>query len=72
MEILIGLLILYIIQAVLIYGMTYGYFEGKFPNQDNMSVAGFQAITAGFLPVLGPFLVFFLSEGIKYGLRWKR
>lgn len=71
MEILIGLMILYVIQAVLVYGMTFGYFESKYPNIDNVSVAIKMSVIGGVLPVLGPLIIFILSENVKYGLRYK-
>ncbi len=71
MEIAIGLLILYVIQAVLIYGMTYGYFKGEFPDQKHRGIAGFMALFAAILPLIGPLLIFFLSECGEYGLRYK-
>lgn len=71
MEIAIGLVILYVIQAVLIYGMTFGYFEGEYPDSENMGVAGFMGIVASILPFIGPLLILFLSEGAKHGLRYK-
>lgn len=71
MEILIGLAILYIVQAVLIYGMTYAHFKGEFPNQKHRGIAGFMAMFASFLPVLGPLIILFLSEFAEHGLRYK-
>lgn len=71
MEILIGLVVLYVVQAVLIYGMTYGYFEGKYPNMGNISVAVKMSVIGGILPLIGPLIIFALSEKVKYGLRYK-
>jgi len=71
MEIVIGLLILYVIQAVLIYGMTYGHFEGDYPGTRNRGFALFMAGFASILPLVGPFLIFFLSDWARNGLRWK-
>lgn len=71
MEIVIGLVLLYVVQAVLIYGMTFGYFETKYPNMGNVSVAVKLAVIGGILPFIGPLLIFTLSEKVKYGLRYK-
>lgn len=70
MEIVIGLVILYVIQAVLIYGMTYGHFETEHPG-DNELFALFMALFAGILPLLGPLTIFFLSGFARNGLRYK-
>jgi uncharacterized membrane protein len=70
-EILIGLIILYVFQAALIYGMTFGYFEGKYPNMGNVSIAFKMAVIGGILPVLGPLIIFVLSEKVKHGFRYK-
>lgn len=77
MEIVIGLVILYVIQAVLIYGMTFGHFQGKWPSLasesylDDRIVAVCMGLTAGLLPLVGLILIFVLSEGAKYGIRFK-
>jgi TRAP-type C4-dicarboxylate transport system permease small subunit len=71
MEIVIGLVILYVIQAVLVYGMTYGYFEARWPNTGNVSVAVNTTIIAGVMPIIGPLIIFILSENVKHGLRYK-
>lgn len=71
MEIVIGLVILYVIQFVLIYSMTFGYFEGRYPNMGNRTVAMKIAVLGGLLPLIGPLLVLNLSDWAKHGLRWK-
>ena len=71
MEIIIGLVILYLVQAVLIYGMTFGYFETRYPNTSNVPFAVKIAVIAGVLPVIGPIIIFILSEKVKHGLRYK-
>lgn len=71
MEIVIGLAILYVIQAVLIYGMTFGHFEGDYPSTGNRGFALFMALFAAILPVVGPSLIFFLSDWARNGLRYK-
>ena len=71
MEMVIGLVVVYVIQAVLIYGMTFGYFEGKYPNMGNISVAVKMAVIGGILPFIGPLIIFTLTEKVKYGLRYK-
>lgn len=71
MEIVIGLVILYVTQFALIYGMTFGYFEGRYPNTGNQTVAMKIAVLGGLLPLLGPLLVLNLSDCAKHGLRWK-
>lgn len=71
MEILIGFAILYVTQAVLIYGMTFGYFEIRYPSMRNVSISLKMAIVGGLLPLVGPVIIFTLSEKVKYGLRYK-
>lgn len=71
MEILIGLVILYIIQAVLIYGMTYGHFSGEYPGQNHRPFALFMALFAGYVPIFGPLTIFCISGFARRGLRWK-
>lgn len=71
MEILFGLVMLYLLQAVLIYGMTYGHFKGDFPSQEHRPMALFMALFAGLMPIVGPALIFALSGFAKHGLRYK-
>lgn len=71
MEILIGLVILYVIQAVLIYGMTFGHFKTEFPDYSHVPMSMFMALFAGSLPILGPMVIFCLSGFAEHGLRWK-
>ena len=71
MEIVIGMVILYVIQAVLIYGMTFGYFSGEFPRQQHRGFATSMALIAGLMPILGPSIIFWLSDAAKHGLRYK-
>lgn len=71
MSVLIALLALYALQAVIVYGMTFGYFEGKYPNMGNVSIAFKMAVIGGILPVLGPLIIFVLSEKVKHGFRYK-
>lgn len=71
MEIIIGLVLLYILQAVLIYGMTYAYFEGEYLGYGHRGIAMFVALHAGMLPIVGPAMIFCLSGFATYGLRYK-
>lgn len=71
MELVILYLGLYVVQAVLIYGMTYAYFEGSYPDTGNRGFAFLMALIGALLPIIGPALVFFLSEWAKYGVRYK-
>lgn len=74
MGILIGFLVLalYAVQAILIYGMTFGYFAGRYPSQEgHETFSAHIALVAGLLPIVGPCLVYGLSDGVKYGLRYK-
>lgn len=71
MEIVIGLVILYVIQAVLIYGMTFGHFESDYPDSGNEGFAIFMALFAGILPIIGPVTILCLSGFARRGLRWK-
>lgn len=71
MTILIGLVILYVVQAVLIYGMTFVYFESRYPNMGNDVFAKKISVVGAMIPLFGPLLVLNLSEWAKHGLRWK-
>lgn len=71
MEIIIGLVLLYVLQVVLIYGMTFGYFESKYPGMGNEGIATCMAFVASILPLVGPLIIFALSEKVKYGLKYK-
>lgn len=71
MEIFIGLVILYAVQVVLIYGLTFAYFEGKYSEQGHESFAQRLSLFGAFLPFLGVALIYVLSDYAKYGLRYK-
>lgn len=71
MGILVGLLVLYVVQAILIYGMTYAHFKGDFPSTDHKPIAALMGLLAGLIPLFGPVLIFALSGFAKHGIRYK-
>jgi len=71
MEILIGLTILYVIQATLVYGMAFGHLKSEFPTYNHVPFVLFMSLFAGIVPVLGPLVIFCLSGFGEHGMRYK-
>lgn len=61
----------------IIYAITFGYFQNKYPlvAKDNYhlnrNIAIIIAIFCVLISIVGLYLVILLSENIKYGLKWK-
>lgn len=67
----------WLLQPILCYGWTYGYFQRKFhpiapehEDSDKQIACVFALAAIPFGPVL-TFIVFFLSEGAKHGLKFR-
>ena len=69
---MICLIVANIFSAILVYGLTYGYFSGKYPHVKNYDAAIIMSLYT--LVTLGPaclLMVLIFSNFGKYGLKYK-
>lgn len=77
MEILIGYFILYVIQAILIYGMSFAHFQRRWPSLANkdrrgdINISIILALVGAILPVIGVLLILVLADRCRYGLKYR-
>lgn len=64
------IILVYLACSFLTYGITFGYFQGKYPNQWTSFDKAFAFVYSLFGP-LGLFLSFLLSDFVSYGLKWR-
>lgn len=77
MEIVIGLIVLFVFQTVLCYGMLFGHLQGEWPTIAAKSYSRDKGMSLlcgalfGIVPVVGVFIAFCVTGCAVYGFKFK-